>query len=145
MSNEPDQSVPVCVQYNLYWMPLAAGELMKKGYAFTSYDVDWTVKIEVTGLQPDTSYWYQFNDCADTERKSPMGSTRTIASLDSMSHFFFTFSFYINSINSSSGEGQRRESFDVCCVFLFTFLRWYKVSIFFVFSTLLNIISNRMV
>lgn len=83
MSNEVDQSVPVCVQYNLYQTPLATGELVIQGYAFTSYDVDWTVKVEVSGLQPDSGYWYQFNDCTDAENKSPIGSTRTIASPDS--------------------------------------------------------------
>lgn len=59
---------------------------MNAGEAFTSYDVDWTVKVEATGLHPDTKYFYQFTDCV-TESRSPIGATRTIASANSKDSF----------------------------------------------------------
>ena len=70
--------------------PVASGE------AFTSYDVDFTVKVEATGLRPDTEYWYRFEDCANVQNgngkaESPVGKTRTFADPNSTSSgdFFF--------------------------------------------------------
>ena len=51
--------------------------------SFTSYDVDWTVKVEAQGLKADTAYWYQFADCTDPLTVSEVGQTRTIASPNS--------------------------------------------------------------
>ncbi|KAF8274942.1 PhoD-like phosphatase-domain-containing protein [Lactarius quietus] len=61
----PDQSVPVCVTYKVFASPI------------TSYDVDFTVKVEATGL--NTKYWYIFADCAKSTSTSPVGVTRTIS------------------------------------------------------------------
>ncbi|PAV19531.1 alkaline phosphatase [Pyrrhoderma noxium] len=78
----PDQSVPVCVSYSVFDNPDLSGKEITSGEAFTSYDVDFTVKVEATGLNPDTLYWFFFNDCTDPSNKSPIGSTRTFASPD---------------------------------------------------------------
>lgn len=56
---------------------------MDSGQAFTSYDVDFTVKVEATGLKGDTKYWYQFADCTNPSSKSPVGATRTLPHPDS--------------------------------------------------------------
>ncbi|KNZ77118.1 Alkaline phosphatase D [Termitomyces sp. J132] len=76
----PDQSVPVCVSYKIFNNPELSGSPADSGSAFTSYDVDWTLKVEATGLQPDTKYWFQFADCTNPASVSPIGATRTFAS-----------------------------------------------------------------
>lgn len=50
---------------------------MSSGHAFTSYDVDFTVKVEAMGLSASTQYSFQFANCAKPDQKSPVGLTRT--------------------------------------------------------------------
>ncbi|KAF8609462.1 hypothetical protein BDV93DRAFT_464745 [Ceratobasidium sp. AG-I] len=76
----PDQSVPVCVRYQVFDNQQLKGKVVAKGSAFTSWDVDFTVKVEATGLKADTWYWYTFNDCTNANTVSPVGRTRTLAS-----------------------------------------------------------------
>jgi alkaline phosphatase D len=52
-------------------------------------DRDWTVKIDVTGLQPGTQYWYQFKKDADS---SDVGTFRTAPAANSSSNVEFTWS-----------------------------------------------------
>ncbi|KAJ8520400.1 hypothetical protein ONZ45_g2760 [Pleurotus djamor] len=61
-----DQSLPI------------SGVPVNSGDAFTSYEVDYTVKLEATGLQPDTTYFFQFHDCLNPQSLSPIGRTRTL-------------------------------------------------------------------
>ncbi|KAG9080719.1 hypothetical protein FS749_007928 [Ceratobasidium sp. UAMH 11750] len=75
----PDQSVPACVQYQVYDNEQLKGNVTAKGSAFTSREVDFTVKVEVKGLQADTWYWYIFNDCTNSSTVSPKGRTRTLS------------------------------------------------------------------
>lgn len=75
----PDQSVPVCVTFKVFASSSLSGNPVSTGEAFTSYDVDFTVKVEATGLKPDTKYWYLFADCAKSASTSPVGVTRTIS------------------------------------------------------------------
>ncbi|KAF8511255.1 PhoD-like phosphatase-domain-containing protein [Hysterangium stoloniferum] len=74
----PDQSVPVCVRYEIA-TDQALTKVVNTGTAFTSADVDFTVKLEATGLKPDTVYFYQFSDCTNKAIISPVGRTRTFA------------------------------------------------------------------
>jgi alkaline phosphatase D len=76
---QPDQSVPVCVKYGVFKNAALTGKPVASGAAFTSWDVDFTVKVEADGLKPDAKYWYQFSDCANPSTKSPIGATRTFA------------------------------------------------------------------
>ncbi|KLO07151.1 hypothetical protein SCHPADRAFT_945511 [Schizopora paradoxa] len=78
----PDQSVPVCVSYGIWDNPELSGKPVNMGEAFTSYDVDFTLKVEATGLEPDSKYWYQFADCTNPKTISVVGATRTLASPD---------------------------------------------------------------
>jgi alkaline phosphatase D len=62
---------------------------------------DWTAKIDVTGLQPGTQYWYQFKKDADN---SDTGTFRTAPSSNSSSNVEFTWSgdsdaFKVNGVN----------------------------------------------
>ena len=49
---------------------------------------DWTVKIDVTGLQPGTQYWYQFKKDADV---SQTGTFETAPAANSSSNVEFTY------------------------------------------------------
>ncbi|KAJ8078630.1 hypothetical protein PM082_012913 [Marasmius tenuissimus] len=78
----PDQSVPACLSYKVFPNGQLEGNPVASGEAFTSYDVDWTVKVEAKGLEPDTKYSFQFSDCANPTSSSPVGATRTLADPD---------------------------------------------------------------
>jgi len=78
----PDQSVPVCVQYKVFTSPALPGKPIDSAQAFTSWDVDFTVKFEVSNLKPDTQYFYVFSDCTNPSTISPVGKTRTLPSPD---------------------------------------------------------------
>ncbi|KAI0673017.1 PhoD-like phosphatase-domain-containing protein [Trametes maxima] len=75
-----DVSIPVCVSFKIFDNDKLTGRPIDSGDAFTSYDVDHTVKVEASNLKPDTHYWYQFADCTNPKTVSPIGATRTIAS-----------------------------------------------------------------
>ncbi len=87
-TSAPDQSEPACVSYKVSTSPTLSGQPIASGQAFTSYDIDWTVKVEATGLQPDSKYFYQFADCTNPSTVSPIGTTRTISSPDSTSLYY---------------------------------------------------------
>ena len=81
----PDQSIPVCVSFKIFNNPKLFGHPVGSGEAFTSYDVDFTLKVEAKRLRPDTRYWFQFADCTNSRTVSPVGATRTIPSPNSTS------------------------------------------------------------
>ncbi|TAM22818.1 MAG: alkaline phosphatase, partial [Nevskiaceae bacterium] len=49
-------------------------QIVKRGRQFASAEHDWTVKVDVTGLQPATSYYYRFEALG---AQSIVGRTRT--------------------------------------------------------------------
>jgi alkaline phosphatase D len=62
---------------------------------------DWTVKIDVTGLQPGKQYWYQFRKDADV---SDVGTFKTPPAANSSSDVEFTWTgdsdaFKVNGVN----------------------------------------------
>ncbi|KAL4734939.1 PhoD-like phosphatase-domain-containing protein [Aspergillus similis] len=71
---------PICVEYRVF-EDANATSVVDQGRVFTSSDVDYTVKVEATGLEPFTAYWYQFNVC-DTKKVSPLGRTKTAPAAD---------------------------------------------------------------
>ncbi|KAM5534094.1 hypothetical protein V8D89_012275 [Ganoderma adspersum] len=79
-SHLPDQSIPVCVSFKIFDNANLSGRPVDSGDAFTSYDVDWTLKVEANNLWPDSHYWFQFADCTNPTTVSPIGTTRTISS-----------------------------------------------------------------
>ncbi|KAJ8468710.1 hypothetical protein ONZ51_g9467 [Trametes cubensis] len=72
-SSLPDQSIPVCVSFKIFNNERLSGRPVDSGEAFTSYDVDFTLKVEAKNLKPDTSYWFQFADCTNPKTTSPIG------------------------------------------------------------------------
>ncbi|KAI9149811.1 hypothetical protein H9P43_009990 [Blastocladiella emersonii ATCC 22665] len=49
--------------------------IIKSGAVLTSADIDYTVKVDVTGLSPATRYYYRFSANGVT---SPVGTTKTL-------------------------------------------------------------------
>ncbi|KAJ6496607.1 PhoD-like phosphatase-domain-containing protein [Mycena vitilis] len=78
----PDQSVPVCVSYKIFTTPGLEDKPVDSAQAFTTWDVDFTVKFEIFNLEPDTHYFYLFSDCTNESTRSPIGKTRTLPSPD---------------------------------------------------------------
>ncbi|PIL24183.1 hypothetical protein GSI_13936 [Ganoderma sinense ZZ0214-1] len=79
-SQLPDQSIPICASFKIFDNADLSGRPVDSGDAFTSYDVDWTLKVEANNLRPDSHYWFQFSDCTNSSTVSPVGTTRTISS-----------------------------------------------------------------
>ena len=79
----PDQDVPVCVSFKIFNNQKLSGRPIDSGEAFTTYDVDFTLKVEATGLKADTKYWFQFADCTNPKTVSPVGATRTLSATNS--------------------------------------------------------------
>ena len=69
-----DSSAPTSVQWELARDAGFAG-IVASGTAATSADQDFTVKVDATGLQPGTQYWYRFKHGSDT---STVGRTKTL-------------------------------------------------------------------
>jgi alkaline phosphatase D len=67
--------LPICVNYDVFESRSMTNRVAK-GTAFTSDDIDYTVKVDVTGLQSFTTYYYQFHTC-DGAFSSPVGRTKT--------------------------------------------------------------------
>ncbi|KAF2461987.1 PhoD-like phosphatase-domain-containing protein [Lineolata rhizophorae] len=66
---------PVCLDYTVATDD-AMEDIVNTGRVFTSSDIDYTVKVEATSLDPFTTYYYQFNVCGSSNA-SPIGRTKT--------------------------------------------------------------------
>ncbi|KAI9758633.1 MAG: palmitoyltransferase for Vac8p [Chaenotheca gracillima] len=66
---------PVCVDFKIA-TDTAISDVVDSGTAYTSSDIDYTVKIEANKLQPYTTYYYQFTVC-NSNNTSPIGRTKT--------------------------------------------------------------------
>ncbi|EMC92262.1 hypothetical protein BAUCODRAFT_283733 [Baudoinia panamericana UAMH 10762] len=68
-------TAPVCVQFKVARTPNFA-VVESSGTAFTSSDIDYTVKVNAGNLTAFTQYYYQFNVCG-SNYTSPIGKTKT--------------------------------------------------------------------
>ncbi|KAJ6780407.1 hypothetical protein PWT90_02294 [Aphanocladium album] len=84
-SHETDKFVkadpnPICVEWTVAKSKCGANAtdnvVVARGTAYTTSDIDYTVKVEAKGLQPLTKYYYQFKVCG-SEKKSTWGRTKT--------------------------------------------------------------------
>ncbi|CAO1612807.1 unnamed protein product [Sympodiomycopsis kandeliae] len=66
----------ICVRYEVANDP-RFNKLVDHNYAWTSSDVDFTLKVEAINLMPKTTYYYRFVSCHDHTQKSPMGKLKT--------------------------------------------------------------------
>ena len=72
---KPPSNAPVCLNYQVA-SDQAFSSIVDKGTAYTSSDVDYTLKIEAVGLSPFTNYYYRFRVCS-SNNTSPIGRTKT--------------------------------------------------------------------
>ncbi|KAF2968150.1 hypothetical protein GQX73_g5429 [Xylaria multiplex] len=78
---EADPS-PICIDWAVFPQDGVNGStVITSGTAYTTSDIDYTVKVEATGLQPFTTYNYQFTICG-SDIKSPVGRTKTAPTAD---------------------------------------------------------------
>ena len=68
-------TAPVCVDYSVA-TDSTMEDVVSSGVAYTSSDIDYTLKVEAGGLAPFTPYYYQFTVCGSSN-KSPVGRTKT--------------------------------------------------------------------
>lgn len=73
--HRPPSNAPVCVSWVIA-SDVNVTQVVGRGTAFTSSDVDYTVEVEASGLQPFTQYYYQFSVC-ESDNKSIVGRTKT--------------------------------------------------------------------
>ncbi|KAL9122439.1 MAG: hypothetical protein Q9187_001001 [Circinaria calcarea] len=71
----PVSKAPICLQYKVA-TDKNLQNVVDSGTAYTSSDVDYTLKVEAQKLTPYTQYYYQFNVCGSTNA-SPLGRTKT--------------------------------------------------------------------
>jgi alkaline phosphatase D len=64
---------PICVEWKVWE---GESKVITKGTAYTTSDIDYTVKVEAKGLKPFTDYNYQFAVCGSSNT-SPVGRTKT--------------------------------------------------------------------
>ncbi|KAH8886013.1 alkaline phosphatase-like protein [Thozetella sp. PMI_491] len=88
---------PICVEWKVFQprrfcngtFSSTSTRIVSTGTAYTTSDIDYTVKVEATGLKPFTQYTYQFNVCG-SEKTSPMGRMKTSpATNDTVSELSF--------------------------------------------------------
>ncbi|KIX94817.1 uncharacterized protein Z520_09507 [Fonsecaea multimorphosa CBS 102226] len=72
---KPPSTSPVCLTWKIA-SDSALSSVVDQGTVYTSSDVDYTVKVEATKLQPFTQYWYQFTVC-NSSVSSLVGRTKT--------------------------------------------------------------------
>ena len=112
--NMPPSNAPVCLNYQVSSDNKMANVVVK-GTVYTSSDVDYTVKVEATGLQPLTTYYYQFTVC-NSQNKSPMGRTKTTPSptdtISAVNLAVYSCSNYPFGFFNAFGNPVRKDSVD---------------------------------
>ncbi|KAF5021469.1 hypothetical protein F66182_6490 [Fusarium sp. NRRL 66182] len=108
---------PICVEWSVYDSdPISwDSKTISYGRAYTTSDIDYTVKIEADGLQPLTTYYYQFTVCGSSV-KSPLGRTKTAPREDDDVSFLkfaiFSCSNYPNGYFNAYGNAARKDDHD---------------------------------
>ncbi|OTA55240.1 PhoD-like phosphatase [Hypoxylon sp. EC38] len=67
---------PVCVNWKISTSN-SFEDIVDSGTAYTSSDIDYTIKVEAKKLKPSTTYYYKFNVC-NSNNTSSIGRTKTI-------------------------------------------------------------------
>ncbi|WP_434514373.1 alkaline phosphatase [Dechloromonas sp. ARDL1] len=86
----------------------ACRRVVRAGVAFTGEEQDYTVKVDVTGLRPDSIYYYRFRI---GRHVSPIGRTRTlpVGTIEQVRLAVFTCSNYPAGYFHAYGEAARRD------------------------------------
>lgn len=77
-------NLPICLRYQTSKSKtdFSAKNLVDDSYAWTTSEVDYSFKVETTGLSPKTQYFYRFFSCHDPSVVSPVGSFKSIPDYD---------------------------------------------------------------
>ncbi|KAK2612725.1 hypothetical protein QQS21_001176 [Conoideocrella luteorostrata] len=110
---------PICVEWKVFHSKCANDtnpqNLVASGKAYTTSDIDYTVKVEAKGLKPLTKYFYQFNVCG-SDNKSPIGRTKSAPAKDDavskLSFAVFSCSNYPNGYFNAYGNAARKDKHD---------------------------------
>ncbi|KAK6077632.1 PhoD-like phosphatase [Seiridium cupressi] len=111
---------PICVEWKVFQSsdakyPTNSTSVVSQGQAYTTSDIDYTVKVEADGLQPFTTYTYQFNICG-TNITSPIGRTKTSPAKDAdvseLKFAVFSCSNYPNGYFNVYGNAARKDEHD---------------------------------
>ncbi|KAJ4378041.1 hypothetical protein N0V83_000871 [Neocucurbitaria cava] len=105
---------PICVEYRV-GTDGNFSSVVDKGTAYTTSDIDFTVKIETKNLAPFKTYYYQFNVCGSSN-KSPLGRTKTSPDHDDavskVGLAVFSCSNYPNGYFNAYGNAARKDEVD---------------------------------
>lgn len=92
-----------------------AAAAVAQGTAYTTSDIDFTVKVEAKGLKAWTTYSYQFAVCG-SNNTSPVGRTKTAPTadqnLDEVRLAVFSCSNYPNGYFNAYGNAARKDKHD---------------------------------
>ncbi|KAL8783705.1 MAG: hypothetical protein Q9213_004444 [Squamulea squamosa] len=107
---------PICVDWKIrQGARNSTGVSVSSGRAYTTSDIDYTVKVEATGLTPFTSYRYQFTVCG-SNNTSPEGLTKTApaedADVDQVKLAVFSCSNYPVGYFNAYGNAARKAQHD---------------------------------
>ncbi|KAH7398714.1 PhoD-like phosphatase-domain-containing protein, partial [Phaeosphaeria sp. MPI-PUGE-AT-0046c] len=106
---------PVCVDWKVSNNQNLTGEVTSSGRAYTTSDIDYTIKIEAGGLVPFTTYFYQFTVCG-TNTTSPIGRTKTAPAenddVSSVSLAVFSCAKFSMGYFNAYGNAARKDSVD---------------------------------
>ncbi|KAK2764866.1 hypothetical protein FQN54_008563 [Arachnomyces sp. PD_36] len=111
----PLSKSPVCLNYKVS-KDEDFKKIADKGTVFTSSDVDYTVKVEASHLQPFQTYYYQFTVC-DSDKSSPVGRTKTTPEAgdpveDGVGIAVFSCSHFANGYFNAYGNAARKDDVD---------------------------------
>ncbi|PKS10107.1 hypothetical protein jhhlp_001857 [Lomentospora prolificans] len=110
-------SNPICVDWKVFKESRgkASDHVVSKGKAYTTSDIDYTVKVEAKGLRPFTSYFYQFSVC-DSDNKSPLGRMKTAPRdqdrVDEINFAVFSCGNYPSGYFNAYGNAARKDNHD---------------------------------
>ncbi|KXJ95843.1 alkaline phosphatase-like protein [Microdochium bolleyi] len=111
---------PVCVEWAVFTCgadgrAAADQAVVSSGKAYTTSDIDFTVKVEAGGLQPFTTYNYQFTVCG-SDKKSALGRTKTAptadADVEQVKLAVFSCSNYPSGYFNAYGNAARKDEHD---------------------------------
>ncbi|KAF4555768.1 Hypothetical protein D9617_2g057310 [Elsinoe fawcettii] len=106
---------PVCVDWQVSTDKDLNGAAVASGRAYTTSDIDYTVKVEAGGLSPFTTYYYQFTVCGSSN-KSPIGRTKTAPNENDdttqIGLAVFSCSNYPSGYFNAYGNAARRDEVD---------------------------------
>ncbi|EPS36227.1 hypothetical protein H072_10343 [Dactylellina haptotyla CBS 200.50] len=114
-----EDRTPVCVAWEV-WQDYACDDRPRKvfssGKTETSGDVDFTVKVEATGLLPFQTFYYKFTDCDEGRTESPTGRTKTIpeseAWIDKVTFAVYSCANFAEGFYNAYGTPARKDKMD---------------------------------